>query len=170
MTHTISLSVVDTYNVLSRIVGLFTGRGFNISSISVGEGETPGVSRITLTTSGDERVIYQITMHLNNLVDVLSVTDLTYRSFVERELCLIKVSATTENRSEIMQIASVFRAKIVDISPGSLTLELTGKSDKLDAAISMLRPFDLIEVARTGTIALSRDSYEMKDFGFETAG
>lgn len=170
MTHTISLSVVDTYNVLSRIVGLFTGRGFNISSISVGEGETPGVSRITLTTSGDERIIYQITMHLNNLVDVISVTDLTYKSFVERELALIKVSATISNRAEIVQIASIFRAKIVDICPTSLTLELTGKSDKIDASIAMLRPFGLLEVARTGTVALSRDSFEAQHFGAETAG
>ncbi len=169
-THTISLTVVDTYNVLSRIVGLFTGRGFNISSITVGEGVTHGVSRITITTSGDARVIYQITMHLNNLVDVLTVEDLTHQAFVQRELALIKVSATITNRGEIIQIASIFKANIVDISPTSLTLEMTGKSDKLDAAIGMLRPFGLLEVARTGTVAMSRDSIHMTTSGTETAG
>jgi acetolactate synthase-1/3 small subunit len=169
-THTISLTVVDTYNVLSRIVGLFTGRGFNISSITVGEGVTQGVSRITITTSGDARVIYQITMHLNNLVDVLTVEDLTHQAFVQRELALIKVSATITNRGEIVQIASIFKANIVDISPTSLTLEMTGKSDKLDAAIGMLRPFGLLEVARTGTVAMSRDSIQMTTSGTETAG
>jgi len=170
MTHTISLTVVDTYNVLSRIVGLFTGRGFNISSISVGEGVTPGVSRITISTSGDDKVIYQITMHLNNLVDVLTVEDLTYQSFVQRELALVKVSATITNRSEIIQIASIFKANIVDLSPTSLCLEMTGKSDKIDAAIGMLRPFGLLEVARTGTVAMSRDSILMNTIGTETAG
>lgn len=169
-THTISLTVVDTYNVLSRIVGLFTGRGFSISSITVGEGVTPGVSRITITTSGDERVIYQITMHLNNLVDVLTVENLTYQAFIQRELALIKVSATITNRSEIVQIASIFKANIVDISPTSLTLELTGKSDKIDAAIGMLRPFGLLEVARTGVVAMGRDSIHMSTAGTETAG
>jgi len=170
MTHIISLLVNDTFNVLSRIVGLFTGRAFNIDSISVGEAEKRGHSRIIITTTGDERVIQQITMHLNNLVDVLEVENLTHAPLVQRELALIKVSATISNRSEILQIAAIFKANIVDISPTSLTFELTGKPDKVDAALSMLRPFGLLEVARTGTVALSRDSIPNDNFGAVTAG
>ena len=109
-------------------------------------------------------------MHLNNLVDVLEVENLTHAPLVQRELALIKVSATISNRSEILQIAAIFKANIVDISPTSLTFELTGKPDKVDAALSMLRPFGLLEVARTGTVALSRDSIPNDNFGAVTAG
>ncbi|MEN9839341.1 MAG: acetolactate synthase small subunit [Bacteroidota bacterium] len=155
--HTISLIVSHGFNALSRIVGLFSGRGFVIDTITFGDAEVPGMARVTITTHGDKRIIEQITHQLEKLVDVVSVTDLTFGPFVARELALIKVEVTMENRSEIMQVANVFRAKIIDISPKSLTIELTGGKDKVDAAISMFRPFGLREVARTGSVALSRE-------------
>jgi acetolactate synthase-1/3 small subunit len=157
MKHTISVSVQNNFNALSRIVGLFSGRGFSIDTISFGEGEEPGLARVTITTEGDEQIIEQISKQLNKLVDVIKVVDLTYEPFVERELALVKVASTPSTRSEIMQVVNVFRAKIIDISPKTLTIEVTGKEDKIDAAIGMLRPFGLREVARTGSVALRRE-------------
>lgn len=155
--HTISVLVENNFNALSRVVGLFTGRGFDIDSISVGTGHTPDVARITVTTHGDEHIIEQITKQLNKIIDVLKVTDLTYEPFIERELALIKVYAPQSVRSEIMQIVNVFKAKIVDISPEKLTVEMTGSSDKVDASIGMLKQFGIVEVARTGCVALKRE-------------
>ncbi len=157
MKHTISVSVQHSFNALSRIVGLFSGRGYKIDSISFGEGEEPGMARVTITASGDEQVIEQITKQLHKIVDVHKVADLTYIPFVERDLALIKVKATPTSRSEIMQVCGVFRAQIIDITPKTLTIEVTGKKDKVDAAISMLRPFGIKEVARTGSVALKRE-------------
>lgn len=155
--HTISLIVSHGFNALSRIVGLFSGRGFTIDTITFGDAEVPGMARVTITTHGDQRIIEQIIRQLEKLVDVVTVNDLTFAPFVARELALIKVECTTDNRAEITQVANVFRAKIVDISPRSLTIEITGGKDKVDAAIGMFRPFGLREVARTGTVALSRE-------------
>lgn len=155
--HTISVLVKHSFNALSRIVGLFSGRGFDIDSISFGEGQEPGLARITITTHGDEQIIEQINKQLHKLVDVLKVADLTYEPFVERELALVKVSATQSVRSEIMQIVNIFRAKIIDISPESMTVEVTGSQDKVDAALGMLRQFGMVEVARTGSVALKRE-------------
>jgi acetolactate synthase I/III small subunit len=160
--HTISLKAVYGFNALSRISGLFSGRGFSIDSISFGDAEEPETSRVTITTSGDERIIEQITFQLEKLVDVVEVKDLTYVPHMERELALVKVSSNMGNRSEIMQIANVFRAKVIDISPESMTLEITGSRDKVDASITMLEPYGLREVARTGTVALPRE-YQPKD-------
>ncbi len=157
MKHTISVSVQHSFNALSRIVGLFSGRGYKIDSISFGEGEEPGKARVTITSSGDDRIIEQITKQLHKIIDVHKVADLTYIPFVERELALVKVTATPTNRSEIMQVCGVFRAQIIDITPKTLTIEVTGKKDKVDAAISMLRPFGIKEVARTGSVALKRE-------------
>jgi len=139
------------------MAGLFSGRGYNIESISFGHGEEPGISRATITTEGDEQIIEQIAKQLHKLVDVLKVVDLTYESFVERELALIKVHSTQSTRSEIMQVANIFRAKIIDISPKTLTIEITGKEDKVNAAIGMLRQYGIREVARTGSAALKRE-------------
>lgn len=157
MKHTISLLVENSVGCLVRIAGLFSGRGFNIDSISVGSAEEPGLSRMTIVTNGDDQVIEQITKQLNKIVDVIKVTDLTDVSHVNRELALIKVSAAADKRSEIMQIVDVFRGKIIDISPNTLTIEATGSEDKVEAIISMLRPFGLKEVARTGRVALKRE-------------
>jgi acetolactate synthase-1/3 small subunit len=155
--HTISVLMSNSFNALSRIVGLFAGRGFDIDSISFGTGQEPGLARVTITTHGDEQIIEQITKQLHKIVDVLKVHDMTYEPFVERELALIKVSASKAVRSEIMQLVNVFRAKIIDISPDSMTVEATGSEDKVDAALGMLRPFGIIEVARTGSVALKRE-------------
>jgi acetolactate synthase-1/3 small subunit len=157
MKHTIAVTVQENFNALSRIVGLFSGRGFSITSISFGGAEEPGLARITITTSGDEAIIEQITKQLHRLVDVIKVTDLTYEPFVGRELALVKVASSATTRAEIMQIVNIFRANIIDISPKTLTIEVTGKEDKVDAAIGMLRPFGLREVSRTGSVALKRE-------------
>lgn len=155
--HTISVLVKNSFNALSRIVGLFSGRGFDIDSISFGMGQEPGLGRITITTHGDEQIIEQITKQLHKVVDVLKVHDLTYEPYVERELALVKVNSSHTTRSEIMQIVNIFRAKIIDISPDSMTIEVTGSEDKVTAALGMLRQFGIIEVARTGTVALKRE-------------
>ncbi len=157
MKHTISVYFQNNFNALSRIIGLFSGRGFEIDSVSFGEAKEKGMARMTIATHGDALIIEQINNQLNKLVDVVKVADLTNEPFVERELSLIKVKSTPETRSEITEVVNVFRAKIIDISPDTLTVEVTGKKAKVNAAIGMLRPFGLIEVARTGTVALKRE-------------
>ncbi len=157
MKHTISVYFHNNFNALSRISGLFSGRGFNIDSVSFGEAKEKGMARMTITTQGDEQIIEQINNQLDKIVDVIKVTDLTYTPFVERELALVKVSSTPRTRAEITEVVNVFRAKIIDISPETLTIEVTGKQDKVKAAIGMLKPFGLIEVARTGSVALKRE-------------
>ncbi len=157
MRHTISVTFEQTFNTLSRITGLFSARGFSIDSISFGMTEEEGVSRMTLTTRGDKHIIEQITKQLHKLVNVIKVVDLTFEPFVERELMLIKVAASPAQRSEIIQIANIFRANIVDIGSKSITIEITGKADKVDASVNMLKPFGIIEMARTGTVALRRE-------------
>jgi acetolactate synthase-1/3 small subunit len=155
--HTISILVENKFGAFNRISGLFAAKGYNIESLSVGPAEEDGVSRMTIVTEGDDTVIEQITKQLHKLIDTIKVGDLTYDSFVERELALIKVQTSTANRSEIMQIAEIFRAKVVDISPRTLTLEATGGRLKVDAIIKMLKPFNVKEIARTGRVALKRE-------------
>ncbi|MCP4727189.1 MAG: acetolactate synthase small subunit [bacterium] len=161
MKHTISVLVEQNFNALSRIVGLFSGRGYKISSISFGAAEERGIARLTLTTDGDEKVIEQITKQLNKIIDVRKVSDLTYEKFVERELVLIKIAASNLNRLEVIQIVNVFRGNVIDISPNTMTVEITGKEDKVDSVLEMLKPFRLLEVARTGSVALKRE-YKMQ--------
>ncbi|KAA3613826.1 MAG: acetolactate synthase small subunit [Calditrichaeota bacterium] len=157
MKHTISLLVENSVGSLLRIAGMFSGRGFNIDSISVGASEEKGMSRMTIVTQGDDEIIEQINKQLHKCINVIKVFDLTQEAFVHRELALIKVKATQAERLEIMQIVEVFRAKIIDICPSGLTVETTGTEDKINAIISMLRPFGLKEVSRTGRIAVKRD-------------
>ncbi len=160
MKHVLSVVFENKFNAIPRIVGMFSGRGFNINSISFGQGEEPGLTRMTLSTEGDEMIIEQIAKQLNKLIDVIKVVDLTYEPSVERELALIKVSSTASTRAEIMQIADIFRAKIIDLSPKTLTIEVTGNEDKVDAIIGMLQEFGIREVARTGSVALKREFSE----------
>lgn len=155
--HTISVLVSHNLNALSRILGLFSGRGYDIESISFGSGEEPGLARITITSRGDERIIEQITKQLHKVIEVQKVKDLTYEPFVERELAIVKVYAPPQSRSEIMQLVNVFRAKIIDISPDKLSVEVTGNEDKVNAAIGILKQFGIVEVARTGSVALKRE-------------
>ena len=155
--HTISILVENKFGAMNRIVGLFSARGYNIDSISVGTSEDDSVARVTIVSKGDDDVIEQIIKQLNKLIDVTKVTDLTYEGFVERELVLIKVSANRNSRSELMQISEIFRSKIIDISPRSITIEATGGEKKVDAMIKMLEPFGIKEIARTGRVALKRE-------------
>lgn len=155
--HTISILVENKFGALNRIVGLFSARGYNIDSISVGTSEDDSVARVTIASKGDDDVIEQIIKQLNKLIDVTKVVDLTYESFVERELVLIKVAASRNSRPELMQISEIFRSKIIDISPRSITIEATGSEQKVDAMIKMLSPFGIKEIARTGGVALKRE-------------
>ena len=158
--HTISALVENHFGVLARISGLFSSRGFNIDSLSVGETEDPTVSRMTIVVKGDDRILEQVTKQLNRLVDVIKVIDLTTQDFVNRELILIKVNTTRTSRSEIMELIDVFRAKVVDISPSAMTIEATGDESKINAMIGMLQPFGIREIARTGKVALLRELRE----------
>ncbi len=155
--HTISLLVENRFGAFNRIAGLFAAKGYNIDSLSVGPTEEEDVSRMTIVTHGDDQIIEQITKQLNKLVDTIKVIDLTFEDFVERELVLIKVQSSQAARPEIMQIAEIFRAKVVDISPRSMTLEATGSKQKVDAIIKMVKPLGIKELARTGQIALKRE-------------
>lgn len=158
MTHTISVLVENQFGVLARVAGLFSARGFNIDSLAVGETDDPTVSRITIMTHGDDRVIEQIRKQLDKLIDVIKVQDLTEEERIERELVLVKVNAASAARADLMQIVNTFRGKIVDVSPKTITVEVTGNESKVDAMLELLRPFGLKEVVRTGTIAVSRKS------------
>jgi acetolactate synthase-1/3 small subunit len=157
MKHTISVLVENKFGVLARISGLFSGRGFNIDSLSVGETEDPTISRITLVVSGDDFIIEQIMKQLNRLVDTIKVSDLTKDQFIDRELALIKVDADARTRSEIMQIVDIFRGKILDVAPKTLTIEVTGPEEKVQGMVELLSDFGIREVVRSGKIAISRE-------------
>lgn len=158
MKHTISVVVEDEAGVLMRIANLFARRGFNIESLAVGSAEQNGCSRITMVVPGDNHVIEQIIKQLNKLVNVITVRDLTSVPCVERELMLIKVNAGPSNRSEVIEIAQIFRARVVDVSDDSLILEVVGDPGKLVAIEKMLQKFGIREIARTGKISLVRES------------
>ncbi|HOG24136.1 MAG TPA: acetolactate synthase small subunit [Candidatus Omnitrophota bacterium] len=161
MKHTISVLVENHFGVLARVAGLFSARGFNIDSLAVGETHDPQVSRMTVIAQGDDHVVDQIMKQLGKLIDVICVEDLTNKDVIERELVLVKVGANAENRNDIMHVVNTFRAKIVDVSPGTMTIEVTGSEGKIDAMLELLKPFDLREVVRTGQIAMSR-RHELK--------
>lgn len=156
MRHTISVLVANEFGVLSRISGLFSGRGFNIESLSVAETLDPEISRMTIVTRGDDKVIEQINKQLNKLINVIKVHDFTGEEHIERELALIKVSSNQEIRAEILSIVDIFRAKVVDVSPRSYTIEITGDEEKIGAITELLRPFGIKELVRTGRIAMAR--------------
>jgi len=155
--HTISLLVDNQPGVLSRIAGMFSGRGFNIESLCVAETVDPLVSRITLVTSGDELIIEQINKQLNKLVNVIKVQDLTGTNFVERETALIKVKARLAQKAEILRLVDIFKCKVVDINTTSYIIEVTGTGEKLEALLKLLKPMGVKEIARTGTSALARN-------------
>ena len=158
MRHTIAVLVENQFGVLARISGLFSGRGFNIDSLSVGETEDSTVSRITIVVHGDDSVLEQIMKQLHKLVDVIKVSDLTQDEFIDRELALIKVEASSATRSEIIQIVDVFRGNILDVASSSLTIEVTGSEEKVQGMINLLRDFRIKEVVRSGKIAISREN------------
>ena len=158
MKHTLSVIVEDEAGVLSRIASLFARRGFNIESLAVGPAEQEGVSRITMVVPGDDRIIEQLTKQPYKLVNVLKVQDITEIPCVERELMLLKVNATSSNRSEIIELSQIFRARIVDVAEDSLTFEVVGDPGKMVAIVQVLQKFGLREIARTGKISLTRES------------
>ncbi len=156
MKHTLSVLVENRPGVLTRVAGLFARRGYNIDSLAVGMTEDPDISRMTIVVEGDEYVIAQVTKQLNKLIDIIKVLDITGEAYVERELILIRVNASPEVRGEIMQIVDIFRARIVDIGKDSLIIETTGDLGKIHAIISSMQPFGILEVVRTGKVAMVR--------------
>jgi len=156
MRHTISVLVENEFGVLARVAGMFSGRGFNIESLTVAETLDPQVSRITLVTRGDDRVLEQITKQLNKLINVIKVLDFSSAPHVERELALIKVEANEKNRPELMTVVDIFRGKVIDVSPRSYLIEVTGDEDKITAILELLKPLGIIEIARTGKVAMHR--------------
>jgi acetolactate synthase-1/3 small subunit len=154
--HTLSVTVENQPGVLTRVGMLFRRRGYNIESLAVGETHNPTISQMTIVVSGDDRIIEQVTKQLYKLVDVIKVVDLTEERAVERELVLIKVKADAAVRSEIVQLVEIFRARIVDIGKNTLIIEATGDSQKVQAIEDSLKPFGIVELVRTGKIAIVR--------------
>jgi acetolactate synthase-1/3 small subunit len=160
MRHIISVLVRNHPGVLSHVVGLFTRRSYNIESLAAGVTEHPEITRITIVVTGDEQVLDQVMKQVNKLVDVLKVGDLKYRQAITRELAIITVKAGSKSRREVIEIANVFGAKVVDMSEDTITLELSGTERALQNMVRLLNPFGIEEMARTGTIALSMKSSE----------
>ncbi len=156
MKHTSSVLVENEFGVLSRISGLFSGRGFNIESLSVAPTLDDSISRMTIVTSGDDQILEQITKQLNKLIDTIKVIDFTGQDYVERELALVKVTAEEETRAEVLRIVDIFRGKVVDVTPRSYTVEITGAPGKIDAIVELLRPMGIKEIVRSGPIVIGR--------------
>ena len=161
MRRTIAALVENKPGVLARVAGLFRRRGFNIESLAVGVTERDDISRMTIVVSGDDKTLEQVTKQLNKLIEVLKVSDLSENS-VERELALIKVTATPQTRGEIIEIANIFRGRIVDVARDSLIIEITGDEDKINAFINLMRQYGIKEISRTGKIAMQRGSKSME--------
>ena len=156
MRHTISVTVENKFGVLTRIAGLFSGRGYNIDTLNVAPTQDDNVSRMTIVTRGDDATVDQILKQLHKLVNVLEARDFREGDYVDRELVLIRVNVDSKTRAEIMQITDIFRAKIVDVQPKSLTIEITGNESKVEKFIDLMKSFGVQELTRTGRIALSR--------------
>ncbi len=156
MRRIISILMENESGALSRVVGLFAQRGYNIDTLNVAATDDPTLSRLTLTTFGDDSTIEQITKHLNKLIDVVKLVDLTEGAHVERDLMLIKVRATGEMREDVKRTADIFRGQIIDVGPNVYTIQLTGTTDKLDSFVEAMRDFDILEVVRSGVAGISR--------------
>jgi acetolactate synthase-1/3 small subunit len=155
--HLLSILVDNEPGVLSRIVGLFSGRGYNIESLCVAETMDPAISRITMTTQGNPMIVEQIKKQLNKLINVIKVFDLTGQDYVQREMVLIKVTAVQQQRAEILRITDIFRGQVVDVGQEHFTIKVTGDEEKISAILSLLKPFGIREIARTGSVALYRE-------------
>jgi len=158
MRHVITLLVENEFGVLARIAGLFSGRGFNIESLCVGESLDPTVSNMTIVTRGDDQIIEQVIKQLNKLVSVIKVVDLIEKDFVEREMLLVKVSANAETREEVLRIVDIFRGKVVDVGSKTYTIEVTGDEKKINAILALFKPLGIKELVRTGRVAMIRGS------------
>ena len=156
MRHTISVLVENKFGALTRIAGLFSGRGYNIDTLNVAPTQDPSASRMTIVTRGDDATLEQIVKQLNKLVDVLKVIDFRAGEYVDRELALVKVAVDSKSRAEVMQITDIFRAKIVDVQPKSVTIEITGSEDKVEKFIDLMRAFGIVDLTRTGKVAMAR--------------
>jgi acetolactate synthase-1/3 small subunit len=156
MRHTISVLVENKFGVLTRVAGLFSGRGYNIDTLNVAPTHDATMSRMTIVTRGDDATLEQIVKQLNKLVEVIKVTDYREGEYIDRELVLVKVAVDSKTRSEVMQITDIFRAKIVDVQAASLTIEVTGDEGKVEKFIELMGPFGIIELTRTGKVALPR--------------
>ena len=158
MRHIITVIVENKFGVLARVSGLFSSRGYNIDSLTVGETTDPAVSRMTIVVKGDDSILDQVRKQLDKLVDVIEVTDLPREESVQRELCLIKVKCVTGQRTEILEIANVFRAKIIHIGHETVIIQITGTEEKVNAFIKLMVPFQVLELARTGLVAMRREN------------
>lgn len=163
MRHIISILVENKFGVLARISGLFSGRGYNIESLTVNTTEKADVSMMTIVTKGDDHIVEQIIKQLRKLVNVLKVRDLTAFNHIERELVLIKIFVSMKNRNDLYNLVNTFRAKVVDITPESMVVEITGDNDKLEAFIELIRPYGIIELIRTGCLAIGRGAKVTSD-------
>lgn len=155
--HTISVLVENKFGVLTRVAGLFSGRGYNIDSLNVGPTHDPSLSRMTIVTRGDDATVEQICKQLGKLIDVAKVIDYRQGDYIDRELVLVRVAANGQNRAEICQMAELFRAKVVDVQPASLTIELTGGESKIEKFVMLLKDFGILDLTRTGQVALPRN-------------
>ena len=156
MRHTISVLVENKFGVLTRVAGLFSGRGYNIDTLNVGPTHDSGLSRMTIVTHGDDTTLEQIVKQLNKLPNVIKVQNFREGEYVDRELVLVKVGVDSKSRAEVMQITDIFRAKIVDVQPKSLTIEITGNDSKVEKFLDLMKTFGVLELTRTGQVALPR--------------
>src|SRR5512135_3857458 len=154
MRHTISVLVENKFGVLTRVAGLFSGRGYNIDTLNVAPTADPTSSRMTIVTRGDDATVEQIVKQLNKLVDVLKVHDYGTEEYIDRELVLVKVSVDSKSRAEVMQITDIFRAKIVDVQPKALTIEVTGNESKIEKLLDLMKTFGIVDLTRTGKVAM----------------
>ncbi len=156
MRHTISVLVENKFGVLTRVAGLFSGRGYNIDSLNVGPTNDPAMSRMTIVTRGDDATVDQIVKQLKKLVNAIEVTDFRDGEYVDRELVLVKVKTGSKNRAEVAQMAELFRAKVVDVQTASLTIEITGSESKIGKFLGLMNDFGVLDITRTGKVALPR--------------
>jgi acetolactate synthase I/III small subunit len=156
MRHTISVLVENKFGVLTRVAGLFSGRGYNIDTLNVGPTHDPVLSRMTVVTTGDEATLEQIVKQLNKLPNVIKVQNFSEGEYVDRELVLVKVGVDSKSRAEVMQITDIFRAKIVDVQPKTLAIEITGNESKVEKFLDLMKTFGVLELTRTGQVALPR--------------
>jgi len=162
MRHTISVIVENKFGVLARVSGLFSSRGYNIDSLTVGETQDPSVSRMTIVVEGDDKILDQVIKQLNKLVDVIEVKDYPPGTYVGRELVLLKIAVESGTRTEILEIANIFRAKTIDLGHTSMILMITGEEEKVNAFIRLLERFGILELARTGKVAMMREMNSLK--------
>ncbi len=154
--HIIAVLLENSIGALNRVINLFAARGFNLESVTVGETDDPSVSRMTIATTGESRIISQVNRQLNRLIDVLEVEDLTSEEYVERELCLLKVSYASDNRVELLDTLKIFQGKVVDVTTNTMTFEITGPAKKINAFVGMMKRYGVEEIARSGRVAMKR--------------